>query len=66
MAVVFETEIAGFPVKLHHDRAVRAPYAVTYGQQYNCSLDYPQAALELGRCIMHALQCEGKLDRNGP
>ncbi len=37
-------------------------FTVTYGKQTKSKLNYAQAALEYGACIMHALACEGKLD----
>jgi hypothetical protein len=37
-------------------------FTVIYGKQVKKYLNYHDAALELGACIMHALACEGKLD----
>ena len=37
-------------------------YNVIYGLQEHKQLSYSDAVKELGFCIMHALQCEGKLD----
>lgn len=39
-------------------------FVVTYGAQVVRNLDYPAAAAELGKCIMHALACEDKLDNS--
>lgn len=41
-------------------------FTVTYGKQARAELNYEQAALELGACIMHALACDGKLDNSEP
>lgn len=63
--IVFETEIAGFKIRLWKFRP--DSFGVEYGAQLNISLDYGQAAKELGECIMHALACEGKVaDFVGP
>lgn len=37
-------------------------FTVTYGKQVKERLNYAQAAMEYGSCIMHALACDGKLD----
>ena len=37
-------------------------FAVVYGLQMESGLNYNQAALEIGRAILHVAQCEGKLD----
>lgn len=37
-------------------------FTVVYGKQIESGLDYRGAALELGRSIMHALACVGRLD----
>lgn len=37
-------------------------FTVTYFLQVTDQLNYSQAALELGACIMHYLACGGKLD----
>lgn len=39
-------------------------FTVQYGKQIKERLNYHNAALELGSCIMHALACDGKLDNN--
>lgn len=57
--IAFETTIAGFRIVLIKDR--QKLYRVVYGQQTKPFLDYTEAAHELGECIMHALQCEGRL-----
>lgn len=36
-------------------------FRVNYGLQESSGLSYAQAAAELGKCIFHALACEGKL-----
>ena len=37
-------------------------YVVVYGLQVSNVLDYRLAAIEYGQCIMHSLQCAGRLD----
>ncbi len=37
-------------------------FTVRYFRQVKSGLNYSQAALELGSCLMHALACDGKLD----
>lgn len=35
---------------------------VMYGQDTRSGLDWDKAATRLGYCLMHALECNGKLD----
>ena len=49
-----------FPIRL--EQTGIESFTVTYGRQITKQLDYNQAALELGACLMHALACEGKLE----
>ncbi len=42
--------------------ACRSDFAVVYGLQMKSGLSWGQASRELGESLMHALQCEGKLD----
>lgn len=58
MKLVYETEIAGFPIRLYKGKN---DFAVQYGKQFNCTLTYSEAADELGRSVMHALACDGEL-----
>ncbi len=37
-------------------------FTVIYGKQVDDGLNYRDAAFELGRSIMHALACVGRLD----
>lgn len=37
-------------------------FTVQYFKQIKTRLNYSEAAMELGSCIMHLLACEGKLD----
>lgn len=60
---VFETEIAGFTIKLERQKR-KHRYTVVYGKQERSSLTYANAAHELGLAIMHALTCEGKFDED--
>lgn len=57
--VCYKTEIAGYEIKVTKLR--NKLYLVQYGEQRVPFLDYKEAAHELGECIFHALQCEGKL-----
>ncbi len=36
-------------------------FAVHYGKQVKINLTRSEATKELGQCIMHALECDGKL-----
>lgn len=60
----FRTEIAGFPIILEQSERNKL-FTVTYGQQVRRELNHSQAAQELGRCILHALACENKVDDTG-
>lgn len=64
MRKCFETVIAGFPIVLEVENLQLGSleFQVTYGLQVHKGLSYSKAAHELGRCILHALACEGKLD----
>ena len=37
-------------------------FTVRYFKQITSGLNYGEAAMEYGYCIMHALACEGKID----
>ena len=61
--VIFQTKIAGFEISLARETTNRrVTYAVRYGEQFRSGFTRTQAAHELGYCIFHALECEGKLD----
>ena len=60
MKKIFETEVGGLKIRMF--RASKENYAVAYGAQLKTQLDYVEAAHEFGECLMHALQCDGKLD----
>lgn len=49
-----------FPIQL--TKQGKDKYTVIYGKQVTKDLNHTQASHELGECIMHALQCDGKLD----
>ena len=57
---IFETTVAGMEISL--TRKTKKTFIVQYHLQIEICQDYHEAAEELGYCIMHALQCEGKLD----
>jgi len=52
-----------FGVQLH--QTGKNKFTVIYGKQVESGLSYSNAATELGRSIMHALACGGKLDNEG-
>jgi hypothetical protein len=54
------TNIEGPPIKLVQKGVDN--FSVVYGLEVNDKLNYPMAASALGRAIMHALACAGKLD----
>jgi hypothetical protein len=58
--LIHETLGLGFPLQLF--KTGKDSYTVVYGKQVNAWLDYAGAAHEYGECLMHALQCLGKLD----
>lgn len=64
MKICFETEIAGFKIRLKQCADKR--FIVEYcDMPLRAPMDYQTAALELGSCIMHALACDSKLDNEG-
>lgn len=60
MKLCFETHIAGFRIALEQNTSYR--FTVTYGEQVDRNLSYPDAAMNLGASIMHAVTLEGKLE----
>lgn len=59
MKTVWQCDDLAYPIKL---KIAARGYMVAYGKQVTGGLTYEQAAAEIGRSIMHALQCDGKLD----
>lgn len=57
---IFSIKIAGYEINLLKN--TKYDYIVQYGRQQYAPKYYAEAAEELGRCIMHALACEGKLN----
>ena len=57
---IFSTTVAGMEISL--TRKTKKTFVVEYYLQKEIAYDYNEAAKELGYCIMHALQCDGKLD----
>ena len=60
--IVWQTKVAGFPIRLGKHKRRKDTYSVQYGKQIVKDVSLTEAAKEIGYCIMHALQCEGKLD----
>jgi hypothetical protein len=60
MKKIFETEVGGLKIRMFQDAGMT--YAVAYGSQLKQTLTDVEAAHEFGECLMHALQCDGKLD----
>ena len=48
-----------FPVTLI--QTGKDQFSVIYGKQERHGLYYSHAATEYGRCVMHALACDGKI-----
>jgi hypothetical protein len=61
--ICFETELAGFKIALI--QTGKNTFTVVYGLQTFKKMGYQSAAKELGECIMHALNCEGKINEGG-
>lgn len=57
--VCVEYKHADFTLRLTQTGPGR--FTVNYGLSERRNLTYPQAAKELGECIMHALCCEGQI-----
>lgn len=51
----------GYVIQLHQVSKTR--YLVSYGQQVKTNLTWQEAATELGNCIFHQLECNGKIQR---
>ena len=56
---VFSTTIAGMEISLTR---INNRFTIKYHLEESTKNTYDEAAEKLGYCIMHALQCEGKLD----
>lgn len=65
MRTCYETEIAGFPVKIEQSGNRHGRFTVTYGKQVRSGLSYAEAAREFGLCVFHALACDGALNNEG-
>ena len=52
-----------YAIELRKD-AKRGRYVVQYGHEITPDLKWEQAALTLGACVFHALECAGKVERN--
>jgi hypothetical protein len=59
MQTIFKTTISGFDIEL--EQTPSGKFWVTYGKQQTGCDYYDHAALELGRCILHASACAGLL-----
>ena len=59
MKEVFKIEIAGHQITLMQNS--KGEFVVQYGYQQFTTKYYAEASKELGKCIMHALACEGKI-----
>lgn len=57
---IFSTTIAGMEISL--TRRTKHTFTTQYHLQTEFCRSYNEAAEKLGYYIMHALQCEGKLD----
>lgn len=57
---IFSTTVADMEISLI--RKTKKIFVVKYHLQRKICQTYDEAAKELGYCIMHALQCDGKLD----
>lgn len=58
----FETDGAGFGVRLYQNGKKNRSFAVQYGLQVWPDLTYDEAARDLGFAMMHAAACDGKFD----
>lgn len=65
MRTCYETQIAGFPVKIEQSENRHGRFTVTYGEQVKPDLSYVEAAREFGLCVFHALVCDGSLNNEG-
>ena len=55
-------EVTGLAYTITVYRTGMSNYTVQYGNQQTHNLNLGEASKELGQCIFHALQCDGKLD----
>lgn len=60
MKEIWETRIDGLKVSIKQQSKER--FAIQYGLSLKTGLSWESAAFELGLCILHGLQCAGKLD----
>lgn len=55
----------GLPIKLEQREDSKALFRVTYGLQVHDHLTYAEGMTEFGKCVFHALACEGLLNNEG-
>jgi hypothetical protein len=58
---IWSITLAGIDITLRSTKSARL-FCVQYGKQADYDLPYGRACAKLGEAIMHALQCEGRLD----
>ena len=58
--VIWETKIGGLDVELVAEGNLT--FAVRYGRQWHRDLYRDDVAHEIGACILHALECAGRLE----
>lgn len=57
--LVFELDNLAFPIKVYQTSKDR--FIVQYGEEIGKGLNLGDCADQLGRSIMHALSCDGKI-----
>lgn len=65
MKTVYSTDSHAYPIKVEQSESKAGLFRVTYGLQVKSNLTYAQAAKEFGKCMFHALACEGRLNNDG-
>lgn len=65
MKTCIRLESLAWPVTLTQSGAGGKLFTVTYGAQVERGLTYSEACKSFGKCVFHALACEGLLDNEG-
>lgn len=59
MKTVFESKDLPFGIKV--EQREDGKFRVIYGKQVETNLTYKQAAHAFGKCMFHALACDGRI-----
>lgn len=62
MRLIFSIPADKVPFGISLHQKSKKNFTVTYGKEVKSNLSYTEAAQQFGLSLMHALNCDGKLD----